>query len=140
MVATNTETGTPGARESTMPPTAATSAKTTVVAIAAAGAATTRAAVFNVCTGRGTTVRSLAETMALLCRTDLVVQRQPARPGDVRISIGDPRRAAAQLPFEAKTALSNGLAQTISELERCRQEVTARAGETARRHPRATGP
>jgi len=90
-------------------------------------AATVGADVFNVCTGRGTTVRALAETMAVLCRTELIVQRRPARPGDVRISIGDPRHAAAQLAFEAKTALSEGLTQTISELQRCRQQVMAQA-------------
>lgn len=44
MVATNTDTGTPGASDSRMPPTAETSAKTTEVAIAATGATTTRAA------------------------------------------------------------------------------------------------
>ncbi len=43
MVATNTDTGTPGASDSRMPPTAETSAKTTEVAIAATGATTTRA-------------------------------------------------------------------------------------------------
>src|SRR5271166_1959868 len=64
-------------------------------------AATTRASVFNVCTGTGTTVLGLAETMAALCRTKLVVHRRPARSGDVRNSIGDPRHAAAQLGFKA---------------------------------------
>lgn len=44
MVATNTDTGTPGASDSRMPPTAETSAKTTEVAIAATGATTTRTA------------------------------------------------------------------------------------------------
>ena len=90
-------------------------------------AATVGADVFNVCTGRGTTVRALAETMAVLCRTELIVQRRPARNGDVRISIGDPRHAAAQLAFEAKTTLSEGLTQTIGELQRCRQKVMAQA-------------
>jgi UDP-glucose 4-epimerase len=60
-------------------------------------------------------------------RRAMVVHRRPARLGDVRISIGDPRLAAAQLAFEAKTALSDGLAQTIDELQRRRQAVVARA-------------
>jgi UDP-glucose 4-epimerase len=89
--------------------------------------ATIGAAVFNVCTGAGTTVRGLAETMAALCRTELIVQRRQERSGDVRVSIGDPRRAADQLGFKAKTALSDGLALTIDEFERCRPGVMARA-------------
>lgn len=44
MLATKTDTGTPGASDSTMPPTADTSAKITDATIAAAGDATTRAA------------------------------------------------------------------------------------------------
>src|SRR6478609_623746 len=44
IVATKTDTGTPGASDSTIPPTAANSANSTEVAIAAAGAVTTRAA------------------------------------------------------------------------------------------------
>src|SRR5690242_21949588 len=44
MPATKTDTGTPGASDSTRPPTADTSANTTEVTIAAAGDETTRAA------------------------------------------------------------------------------------------------
>ena len=73
-------------------------------------AASTNAPVFNICTGKGTTVRALAEAMADLYRTDLVAYHHPARSGDVRISIGDPRRAAEQLGFKAETTLIDGLA------------------------------
>jgi UDP-glucose 4-epimerase len=77
-------------------------------------AASTSAYVFNVCTGTGTTVQALAELMAALYRTELVVQGRPARFGEVRVSIGDPRHAAKQLGFEAKTALTDGLAITLN--------------------------
>jgi len=80
-------------------------------------AASAAAFVFNVCTGAGTTVQSLAERMADLCDTKLVVHRRAARRGEVRSSIGDPRRAAQQLGFTATTALSNGLAITLSALK-----------------------
>jgi UDP-glucose 4-epimerase len=89
-------------------------------------AATTNAAIFNVCTGKGTTVRALAETMAELDSTELVTYRQPARSGEVRVSIGDPRRADEQLGFKAETALNEGLAVTLSGRGR-RMESTARA-------------
>jgi UDP-glucose 4-epimerase len=75
--------------------------------------ANTSAPLFNVCTGEGTTVRTLAEIMAALCRTELVTCHRPARRGDVRVSIGDPRRAEEQLGVRARTRLREGLALTI---------------------------
>jgi UDP-glucose 4-epimerase len=79
-------------------------------------AATTSALVFNVCTGKATSVLDLAQTMAELCGTELIVRRRPARCGEVRISIGDPRRAVERLGFTAQTALSEGLAITLNML------------------------
>src|SRR6266550_179103 len=78
--------------------------------------ATTKAPVFNVCTGEATSVRGLAQTMAELYRSELVVHRRPARCGEVRISLGDPRRATEQLGFTAQTALSDGLAMLLDVL------------------------
>ena len=79
-------------------------------------AATTSGFVFNVCTGKATSVRGLAQAMAALCRTELVVHPRPARCGEVRISIGDPRRATERLGFTARTTLSEGLAMTLDAL------------------------
>jgi UDP-glucose 4-epimerase len=80
-------------------------------ALPAAGIA---APVFNVCTGKGTTVQTLAKTMAALYRTELVANHRPARSGEVRVSIGDPCSAAEQLGFRAETALADGLAVTLN--------------------------
>lgn len=82
----------------------------------AMAAASTAAPVFNICTGIGTSVRELAEIIASLCDTGLVVRQSAPRPGDVRISIGDPSRAAEQLDFRARTPLPNGLAITLRTL------------------------
>src|SRR5262252_4096595 len=71
----------------------------------AIAAASTAAPVFNVCTGKGTAVRALAEIMADLYHTDLVACYRAARCGDVRMSIGDPSRASEQLGFRAETTL-----------------------------------
>jgi UDP-glucose 4-epimerase len=79
-------------------------------------AAGPRASVFNVCTGKGTTVRALAEVIAALCETELVVQHRPVRSGEVPISIGDPRAAMEGLGFRAGTALADGLAITVDTL------------------------
>ena len=79
----------------------------------ALSAASTSAPVFNICTGKGTSVRVLAETMAELYQTDITAYYSPARSGEIRISVGDPRRAAEQLGFKAETALGDGLAITL---------------------------
>jgi len=80
--------------------------------------ATTGAFVFNVCTGKATSVSSLADTMAELCGTKLVARHRPARCGEVRISIGDPQRAVEQLGFTAQTTLADGLEVTLDALRR----------------------
>jgi UDP-glucose 4-epimerase len=81
-------------------------------------AATTSAFVFNVCTGKATSVRDLSQTMADLCGTELIVHRREARCGEVRISIGDPQRAVERLGFTTQTTLSNGLVTTLNLLGR----------------------
>ena len=81
--------------------------------------ATTSAYVFNVCTGKATSVRDLAYTMAQLCGTKLAVNHRPARCGEVRISIGDPQHAIEHLGFAAQTTLTDGLAMTFDALRRC---------------------
>ena len=88
-------------------------------------AASTSAPVFNICTGKGTSVRALAETMAELYQTDITAYYSPARSGEVRISVGDPRRAAEQLGFRAETALADGLAITL-DLAHARFELEPR--------------
>jgi UDP-glucose 4-epimerase len=88
-------------------------------------AASTSAPVFNICTGKGTSVRALAETMAGLYQTDITAYYSPARSGEVRISVGDPRRAAEQLGFRAETAIADGLAITL-DLPRARFELKPR--------------
>jgi UDP-glucose 4-epimerase len=79
----------------------------------APSAADASAPIFNVCTGTGTTVRRLAETMAALHRTALVACHRPARSGETSVSIGDPRHAAQGLGFKAETTLREGLATTL---------------------------
>jgi len=86
-------------------------------------AANTSAFVFNVCTGTATSVRGLAQIMAELCGTELVVHHRPARCGEVRISIGDPQRAVERLGFTARTKLFDGVAMTVNLLGRLKVEA-----------------
>lgn len=71
------------------------------------------AQVFNVCTGRQTSVRTLAETVSIITGQSLAVETQPTRAGDIRQSLGDPSQARRQLGFTAQTSLGAGLQVTI---------------------------
>jgi UDP-glucose 4-epimerase len=82
----------------------------------AMGAAALHAPIFNICTGIGTSVRGLAETIGRLCGTRLVIHYLTPREGDVRQSVGDPRQAAADLGFTAETPLARGLCITLEAL------------------------
>jgi UDP-glucose 4-epimerase len=79
-------------------------------------AATTRAAdggVFNVGSGRETSILDLVETLRALAGTPLKVAREPARQSDVRKSRADVARARVVLKFEARTSLKEGLRRTL---------------------------
>jgi UDP-glucose 4-epimerase len=69
--------------------------------------------VFNVCTGRATSLLDLAGTIGALCGMTPQIDFQPPRTGDIRESLGDPRRAAKRLGCTATTTLREGLARTL---------------------------
>src|SRR6266568_1997084 len=78
----------------------------------------TEPAVFNVCTGRATSVRDLAEVIAKLCRNrPQFVAREPRR-GEIRDSLGDPASARQSLGFAATELLEAGLAKTLESLQK----------------------
>ena len=71
------------------------------------------AAVFNVCSGRPTAIRALAEAVVELVGRAVEIRHAPARPGDIEISIGDPGRAAEALGLHTEIDLARGLAHTL---------------------------
>ncbi len=71
------------------------------------------ARVFNVCTGRATSVAELAGAIARTLGVTPEIGFGPARPGDIRASLGDPSAARAALGFIAGTRLPDGLARTL---------------------------
>jgi len=70
------------------------------------------AAVYNVCTGRTTSVNALAQVLGGLAGVNVRVERTPARAGDIRVSLGDPTKARAALGVTATVPLRDGLAKT----------------------------
>jgi UDP-glucose 4-epimerase len=72
--------------------------------------------VFNVCTGRQTSVLDLAKTMGRVHGNEPRIVFAPARTGDIRVSVGSSAKADAALGFGGRTALHDGLAATLTWL------------------------
>ncbi len=70
--------------------------------------------VFNVCTGRATALNALLTTMAQVIGVDARAVHAAARPGDIRVSMGDPTRARRELAVEAEMPLHTGLATLVT--------------------------
>ncbi len=71
------------------------------------------AGVYNLCTGRPTSLLMLLEVLEDLCGKRVRRIHRPARPGDIRRSIGDPSKARAAFGMACRTGLLEGLATTI---------------------------
>jgi nucleoside-diphosphate-sugar epimerase len=69
--------------------------------------------VFNICTGRETSLLDLLEELSEVSPHQPQVQFEAPRPGDIYRSKGAPDKAAALLGFRAGTSLAEGLAQTM---------------------------
>jgi UDP-glucose 4-epimerase len=70
--------------------------------------------VFNVCTGRAVSVLDVAHAIAGLCGVAAAIDLPPPRSGEVRVSLGDPTRAATVLGIRAATDLQSGLRQLLA--------------------------
>lgn len=67
------------------------------------------AGAYNVATGRASDVLGLVDALNLALGTDLAPTFAPARPAEIRRSLGDPRRAREALGFAARVPLAEGL-------------------------------
>ena len=72
------------------------------------------ASVFNVCTGRPTSVLALARAIGAATGRVPRIGFDGPRLGDVRYSLGNPDRARAALGVAADTVLADGLARTLA--------------------------
>jgi UDP-glucose 4-epimerase len=72
--------------------------------------------VFNICTGSGTSVIEVAQTIATLCGRDLSINFRAEREGDIGHSYGDPTAAKQALGLGQFTELRIGLGATLAWL------------------------
>lgn len=77
--------------------------------IAAMGAAGVDAPLANVCTGRMTTLLELAQLLGRAAGQAPRIEYGAPRPGDIRLSCGDPGRARELLGFSARIGMAEGL-------------------------------
>ncbi|MDQ2801303.1 MAG: NAD-dependent epimerase/dehydratase family protein, partial [Pseudomonadota bacterium] len=73
-------------------------------------------AVLNVCTGEETSVLQLVHALGEACGRTAAVIHGPARPGDIRRSVGSPALAIARLAAQARIPLNEGLTATLRGL------------------------
>jgi UDP-glucose 4-epimerase len=81
--------------------------------VAGMARASVDADVFNVCTGRPTSLLDLVSALSDASGRKLAVLHGEPRAGDIRTSIGDPTRLEAAFGMRAETELRMGLASTL---------------------------
>ena len=67
---------------------------------------------YNVCRGEGVSINTLAARIQDLCGSAGPIVHGGPRPGDIGASVGDPKRAQAELGFVAAFSLDDGLLAT----------------------------
>ena len=72
--------------------------------------------VFNICTGKPTSINQLAEIIKKITCKDLSVKHGPPRVGDIKHNYGNPTKTKKALRFEATVDLAAGL-RTLVENE-----------------------
>ena len=76
------------------------------------------APVFNVCTGQSATLHQLVALLGELLGREPQTRTVPPSPeGDIRVSVGDPRRLMATFGLACDTSLRDGLRRTLKWLE-----------------------
>lgn len=70
---------------------------------------TSGARIFNICTGKKTSVNQLAYLIGQILHEDVIKKIVPALAGDLRISVGDPQKAETYFGIKAQTNIEQGL-------------------------------
>ena len=70
---------------------------------------------FCIATGQGTSVNALYRTLAHIVGYEVKIVRAPKRPGDIRMSYFDCRKAEARLGWKAEVGLEEGLSLLVDD-------------------------
>ncbi|MHC5027923.1 MAG: NAD-dependent epimerase/dehydratase family protein, partial [Planctomycetota bacterium] len=88
-------------------------------------------AFYNVGTGIKTTIKELAELLIELTGADVEIEYEPGGMTFVKNRVGCPKKARAEIGFDAETGLRDGLADLIQWRAEHKAEVEQRRGATA---------
>lgn len=91
--------------------------------------------VFNVCTGRETSVRALADTVSRLTASHGSLSFAAPRPGDIRRSVGDPTRLAQAFGVSPSTPIDMGLVETLNWMARAHAQISDHVLPSGARNP-----
>jgi len=93
-------------------------------AVALACSANESDGIFNIASGEGTSVEQMAKLILGICHRDMLVQQknQPERPQEAEIFrlVADTERARNVLGWEPRTALEDGIRETVAWMQRSR--------------------
>jgi UDP-glucose 4-epimerase len=81
------------------------------------GASDVATGIYNVCTGRSTSVVDLAHTIAGLCGIEADITFAAPRAGEIRVSLGAPDHLRDELGVECRTSMADGLRATLDSLK-----------------------
>lgn len=81
---------------------------------------------YNVCTGERTSIRELAELLLEITDSDVGIRLEPSGLTFVKNRIGSTARAKAEIGFEAKVSLADGLRALIAWRQAHQEEVAER--------------
>ncbi|MDD9901587.1 MAG: NAD-dependent epimerase/dehydratase family protein [Alphaproteobacteria bacterium] len=73
------------------------------------------AGIFNICTGKATSIHKLVQTIGEISQKEIPCDYQPERRSDIRTSIGNPSRLERWLGNVPQTSLEVGLKMCIDE-------------------------
>lgn len=73
--------------------------------------------IFNICSGEEYSLHELLQTLEEFIPDSSPPVYQPARPGDIYRSVGDPSRAERELGLTAGDSLAHGLQKTVAWME-----------------------
>ena len=81
--------------------------------------------VFNVCAGVGHSLLEVGQLIADICGTRFEPEFAPARSGDIRMSVGNPKKCQEIIGWQSSTDFEDGIRQTLQWL--AAQELVARS-------------
>ncbi len=93
--------------------------------------------IYNIACGRRITLNALAQSLREELGSSVEVVHGPARPGDVRHSVADVSLAEAELGYDPKVGLAEGLRRTVAYF--VAEEANTTKARTPAISPRRTG-